>query len=332
MLKQEFLEKIKTLYDEGLNNTEIGKKINKKPASVSFYLKKLGLQNKIAQGWATKNIYKDKRYNEIVKRIMNDAQKGFTMKQSAKHLNINKDKVKEIASRENITFIKKGNAKYNCTGLENFLLRLQENNSKYEYVSGYVNDNSKVKLRCKDCGDVIERWASSVRQSKGFICYNCLKIAREQRQADKEKEKLEIIKMNKANRQLESIQLSFLVCKHCGKLFIPINNRTTFCSKRCADRNHEQKKSRQRIERAKQNGNVDYTITLDKLIKRDNNKCYLCNGECNLNDYTFVNNTKVAGNYYPSIDHVIPIVKGGTHTWDNIRLAHRICNSLKSDK
>ena len=29
---------------------------------------------------------------------------------------------------------------------------------------------------------------------------------------------------------------------------------------------------------------------------------------------------------------MIPIAKGGTHTWDNIQLAHRHCNSIKSDK
>ena len=44
------------------------------------------------------------------------------------------------------------------------------------------------------------------------------------------------------------------------------------------------------------------------------------------------NNTFIAGNKYPSVDHMIPIAKGGTHTWDNVQLAHRYCNSIKSDK
>lgn len=29
--------------------------------------------------------------------------------------------------------------------------------------------------------------------------------------------------------------------------------------------------------------------------------------------------------------HVLPVVKGGTHTWDNVQLAHRGCNSSKDD-
>ena len=33
-----------------------------------------------------------------------------------------------------------------------------------------------------------------------------------------------------------------------------------------------------------------------------------------------------------SIDHVIPISKGGTKKFDNLRIAHRICNNIKGDK
>lgn len=31
-------------------------------------------------------------------------------------------------------------------------------------------------------------------------------------------------------------------------------------------------------------------------------------------------------------DHVVPLAKGGTHTADNIRPAHALCNLRKSDK
>ena len=36
--------------------------------------------------------------------------------------------------------------------------------------------------------------------------------------------------------------------------------------------------------------------------------------------------------YYPSIDHIIPISKGGEHQWDNVQLACRVCNTLKGTK
>lgn len=123
--------------------------------------------------------------------------------------------------------------------LDRFLDNLNRNNSKYEYIGGYVNDNSKVKLRCKDCGDTFERYASSVRSGKEFRCFNCERLARSKTKEEREKAKDKKI----IDRQLGSIQLSFLVCKHCGKLFIPINNKTTFCSKRCRQRHNEHQKN-----------------------------------------------------------------------------------------
>ena len=41
--------------------------------------------------------------------------------------------------------------------------------------------------------------------------------------------------------------------------------------------------------------------------------------------------TFIAGKNYPSIDHVNALANGGTHTWDNVRLAHCECNRRKSD-
>ena len=71
-------------------------------------------------------------------------------------------------------------------------------------------------------------------------------------------------------------------------------------------------------------------LSLKALYKRDKGICYLCGKGCNWDDYTIRGNKFIAGNYYPSIDHVIPLSKGGIDTWNNVRLSHRICNSLKS--
>ena len=34
----------------------------------------------------------------------------------------------------------------------------------------------------------------------------------------------------------------------------------------------------------------------------------------------------------PSIDHIVPLSKGGSHTWKNVQLAHRSCNFSKRSK
>lgn len=34
----------------------------------------------------------------------------------------------------------------------------------------------------------------------------------------------------------------------------------------------------------------------------------------------------------PVVDHIIPLSKGGTHSWDNVRLLCNACNSKKGNK
>lgn len=229
----------------------------------------------------------------------------------------------------------KHHRKYNTnTGVENFILRLKDNNPTLEYYADYIDSESKVKLKCTVCENIFERWASCVRTPGKIRCYECEKIATQKR---RELEKL--IKEQERQRQIElrnflnsfKEQLSMSVCEYCGNYFIA-DGKKKYCSTRCADRKHDGKKTRVRIQRASKVGKIDYSITLPKLIKRDNNICYLCGKECNSNDYTYKGNVFIAGNYYPSVDHIKPIAKGGKHSWDNVKLAHRICNSIKSDK
>ena len=33
-----------------------------------------------------------------------------------------------------------------------------------------------------------------------------------------------------------------------------------------------------------------------------------------------------------TVEHIIPLCKGGTHTWDNVRPAHALCNWNKGDR
>lgn len=225
----------------------------------------------------------------------------------------------------------KHHRKYNTnTGLENFILRLQEYNSHLEYYGGYIDSEHKVQLKCKQCGSIFERYASSVRQPKKIRCYECEHIQTRNKKLIERKYREQQLYLYKQSKMYDSDkQVTFIVCENCGKLFIGTNK---YCSKRCRERKHEHIKSRKRIEETKANGNIDNDITLDKLIHRDNNICYICKGECDINDYTYVGKQFVAGNKYPSIDHFIPLSKGGTHTWDNIKLAHRLCNSIKSGK
>lgn len=72
----------------------------------------------------------------------------------------------------------------------------------------------------------------------------------------------------------------------------------------------------------------DPSVTLRALIKRSGLKCAICGEICDPNDHSW---SKYCGPLYPTIDHIIPMSKGGGHTWNNVQVAHAICNSLKKD-
>ena len=76
----------------------------------------------------------------------------------------------------------------------------------------------------------------------------------------------------------------------------------------------------------------DKDITLETLYNRSDGICALCGEKCDYEDYVFRDKVFIAGNRYPSIDHIKPLSKGGSHTWDNIQLVHKLCNSIKSNK
>ena len=77
---------------------------------------------------------------------------------------------------------------------------------------------------------------------------------------------------------------------------------------------------------------VDRDITLDKLFKRDKGLCYLCNEPCDREDFIVTEEGHyIVGPSYPSTDHVVAIANNGMHAWNNIKLAHHRCNTLKRD-
>lgn len=114
-----------------------------------------------------------------------------------------------------------------------------------------------------------------------------------------------------------------VVCADCGKAFNTCNPRRRYCSENCRKHAENYRHEVRRRHTLTQNGKVDYSITLGKLIKRDRGICHICGMK--VDQRAEPNSDK-----HPSIDHVNPVALGGTHTWDNVALAHRDCNNRKS--
>lgn len=202
----------------------------------------------------------------------------------------------------------------------NFIKRLNEKNKNIKYVSGYIHSDKQVLLECKICGYRFNANASCVRASHILMCPNCRKniflLLKEQQRS------IEAIK-KRNNKELQDIfknirrnTIHIIKCKYCnGEIYVKRYNKQACdkCARKKYKKNHSCK-------------------SLKELYKRDKGICYICGNKCDYEDYIYRGNTFIAGNYYPSIDHVIPLNKGGTDEWDNLKLAHRICNSLKGDK
>lgn len=120
---------------------------------------------------------------------------------------------------------------------------------------------------------------------------------------------------------LKNCMVGLVLCRYCGikKHFKTRAKKRKYCSKRCEKRYDKQ--NREHLRRA--NGPVDI-IGLKTLAKKSNYLCALCGVKC-------VHPTSLNANNEYSMDHIIPLAKGGTHTWDNVQLACRQCNGLKSD-
>lgn len=121
-----------------------------------------------------------------------------------------------------------------------------------------------------------------------------------------------------------------VVCATCGKTFKGTHN-ARYCSKRCHNRAMNERRfgkfGSHKIRAECYGVEYDKTITLEKLYKRDGGICQICGEPCDWDDTTW----GLIGPNHPSIDHIVPFAKGGSHTWGNVQLAHHMCNSIKGD-
>jgi DNA-directed RNA polymerase subunit RPC12/RpoP len=198
----------------------------------------------------------------------------------------------------------------------------------YEYLSGFTDTNGSVMLKCKKCGKTVKRSMVSIRHYKNVQCTEC----RNKTIAEKKRKHEEYLHfMKRMKRGFHYQQLTMRTCKECGSLFFLEHGNAYYCSKQCANKSANRNKEMKRRMKIS-DSLIDGDIGLKRLYDRDNGVCWLCGGKCDPNDYTIIDGNFIVGRNYPSIDHVVALANGGEHSWSNVKLAHHICNSLKSDK
>lgn len=210
--------------------------------------------------------------------------------------------------------------------------RLHSKSSHLECVGVGEGKDGYVYLFCTDCGNLFHKSKSKIRPSRTsrIVCPYCEQvlwdISKQDRAKLLEKKKEQKI-IEKQNKLIEKENSKHRKCVRCGKEFIR-TGKEIYCSAICMRRQADS--TRTHIRRMQAKSKVHDVISLEMLYKRDRGICWLCGEATDWRDkVTRKDGTVIVHGNYPSIDHVTPLAKGGTHTWDNVRLAHHKCNSLK---
>ena len=217
--------------------------------------------------------------------------------------------------------------------IEHCRIETEKRNPGFEYVSGFISSDEQMTLRCKHCGNIITKSAISVRGKKRLLCPFCEEEKRRDKEKNEKRQK-ELIEDQKKeqrfwNQSFNQAAVSF--CPECGTVFYQSRN-WKYCSTDCRQRANNSIRKDRRIRKI-QARSIDKDITLDRLFRKDGGTCWICGGLCDYSDcIRDARGNFIVGRNYPSVDHVKPLSKGGLHSWDNVRLAHHYCNSMKRDK
>lgn len=123
------------------------------------------------------------------------------------------------------------------------------------------------------------------------------------------------------------VQVLFLrACGCCGQEMVTTSRGQRTC-RACRVLNEKQsRKASKHLRRARMKSNGPFErIKPRDVFERDGWRCGLCGRMCN-------RRATVPNPMAATLDHVVPLSKGGSHTMDNVQCACFACNTRKSDR
>lgn len=196
--------------------------------------------------------------------------------------------------------------------------------NEWEYIGGYTGSDGTTVIRHR-CGYTTRKSMVTIRhRGDSMRCLVCEQRERAERKALEEEQKRKAEAVRFFNRRIPKYELQEMKsCAVCGGFFF---GKGSTCGEECrrVKTNHyySMKKDKRRKKAMTEESSQ---INVRSLYERDGGVCWLCGGLCDLG--ADPNSDK-----YPSVDHVVPIADGGLDEWDNVRLAHRWCNTKRGDR
>jgi hypothetical protein len=174
-----------------------------------------------------------------------------------------------------------------------------------------LNSNSAQTVPCASCGDLcpIRRWDSV------SFCETCAQM--QFRNCDT------VLKSDSVEILASPVQ-----CVDCQSLFIR-RSLSGIMPLRCSVCNHHRTRSRN-MQWSGKNRAQEWHVPFENIdpyivFEEDKWVCGICNKTVNRQLYK-------PDLMSPSLDHVVPLSKGGGHVRSNVQLAHLLCNIIKHNK
>lgn len=333
---------IRMLIVDGIAANEIAKVIGCSPSTVTNFKSRHGMS-----GCVNKRIP-----DEVVNEIVNRAKLGESYYAIAKDIGMNPASVSTVAIKNGIRRGKGGG----CVARNNAARSSKSAPKRMARVRDAIGESFEVVretrkdwflLRCRECGHEFERFVDLHCKTE---CPECHRREVERRETERKTASMRralvrafrsVLRVKEHEEREREFLDTVHVCKECGREFTlrelrednPWNftSKPTFCCTSCRNRWHRREGRHRRRERGEQKGYGD--VSLLALEERDNHTCYLCGTKTDRSDYRVDESGNfIAGPSYPSIDHVVPLSKGGTHDMSNVRLACCRCNAIKGNR
>lgn len=219
-----------------------------------------------------------------------------------------------------------------------------------EQYRASVRDGAKSLSYCMHCNKQFVRCISPTNRKMGYLSNKYCSHACRSLVAEKVRKEVIFLRAlsakQKAKQRIKTAGLRLLSkvlsalakkkekadrpCKSCGKpVGYVFGMPRAYCSKQCRKASPfyvASKKVAKAKRRAKERGAKAENINPVKVFMDAGWKCQIC-GKPTPQRYRGTNHKRA-----PELDHVVPLSKGGAHTWSNVQCACRECNQWKSDK